>query len=66
VGLDAALGRTTGGTPLVNALQAQDYVSYLPGTPDRDFDRRLMTWLLVLICGVLSLEWLVRRLSKLA
>jgi hypothetical protein len=66
VGLDAALGRASGGTPLVKALQAQDYVSYLPGTPDREFDRRLMTWLLVLICGVLSLEWLVRRLSKLA
>jgi hypothetical protein len=47
-------------------LSPQDQVSVLPGTPDRDFDRLLMTWLIGLICGILSMEWLIRRLSKLA
>jgi hypothetical protein len=65
VGLDAAT-RPAGGSPLASTLQAQDYVTYLPGTPDRSFERRLMAWLLAVICGLLCLEWLVRRLSKLA
>ncbi len=65
VGLAAAT-RLAGGSPLASTLQAQDDVTYLPGTPDRSFERRLMAWLLAVICGFLCLEWLVRRLSKLA
>jgi hypothetical protein len=66
VGIDAALGRSGGQPPLINVLQPQDQVSYLPGLPDTDFERRLMGWLMALICGMLSLEWLIRRLSRLA
>jgi hypothetical protein len=66
VGLNAALGRAHGQPPLASALQPQDQVSYLPGLPDADFEERLMIWLMALICGALSLEWLVRRLSRLA
>jgi hypothetical protein len=67
VGLDAAVNRSgTGRPPLASVLSPQDQVSVLPGTPDRDFDRLLMTWLIGLICGILSMEWLIRRLSKLA
>lgn len=51
---------------LVELLKPQDQRNVLPGTPDRGFDRLLMTWLMGLICGVLCLEWLLRRLSKLA
>lgn len=51
---------------LVQLLKPQDQRNVLPGTPDRTFDRLLMTWLMGLICGVLCLEWLLRRLSKLA
>ena len=40
--------------------------TYLPGTPDRKFQLKLRTWLLALIAGTLSIEWLIRRLSKLA
>jgi hypothetical protein len=55
------------GTPALAAqLQPQDQTTTIPGTPDRLFDRLLMTWLMGLITGVLSLEWLLRRLSKLA
>ena len=67
VGLGAALGKDGAGRPsLTTLLKAQDQVTVLPGTPDRNFERLLMGWLMGLICGVLCLEWLLRRLSKLA
>ena len=64
VGLGAAVG--TGRAPLARILQPQDQVSYLPGSRDKKFEQILMTWLMVLICGALALEWLVRRLVRLA
>jgi len=66
VGVGAAVGQTGGQPPLASTLVPQDFVTYLPGTPDRDFERRLMAWLMGLICGVLAFEWLLRRLSRLA
>ena len=51
---------------LYQELAPRDQTTYLPGRPDMDFQRLLMTWLMGLICGALCLEWLVRRLSKLA
>lgn len=66
VGIEAATGRGGGSTPLVSELKPQDQITYLPGLPDPDFERRLMAWLMALICGALSLEWLFRRLSRLA
>lgn len=67
VGFDAALNRGGAGrAPIASILEPQDQVTYLSGTPDKQFERVLMTWLMALICGVLCLEWLIRRLSKLA
>jgi hypothetical protein len=66
VGLASASGSGTGNPGLASQIQPQDQVTVLPGTPDRNFERQLMGWLLGLICGVLCLEWLLRRLSKLA
>ncbi len=67
IGLDAAMNRGgTGVPPLANLLEPQDQVTYLAGSPDREFERQLMGWLMGIICGVLCLEWLIRRLSKLA
>lgn len=66
VGFDAATNRTGDGRSLVQAVEPQDQVTFLPGTPDRRFERALMGWLMGLLCGVLSLEWLIRRLSRLA
>ena len=65
VGLAVATGER-GGVSLANQIAAKDQVTYLPGTPDRRFERQLMTWLMTLICGTLSLEWLLRRIYKLA
>ena len=65
VGMSAAMGRA--GVPaLAKQLVSKDRVTYLPGTPDKQFEARLMSWLLLLICSALCLEWLIRRLSKLA
>jgi len=66
VGIDSAVGRGSGQPGIVSQLKPQDQSTPLPGTPDRKFEQLLMTWLMGLICGVLCLEWLLRRLSKLA
>jgi len=47
-------------------ITARDQQTDLPGTPDREFEERLMAWLIALISGVLCFEWIIRRLSKLA
>jgi hypothetical protein len=65
-GLQAARRQAGGQPPLVNRLTPQDQVTYIPGKRDETFERILMTWLLAIICGALALEWLVRRLAKLA
>ena len=66
VGIAAAMNRGgTGVPPLANLVEPQDQVTFLAGSPDRDFERQLMGWLMGIICGVLCLEWLIRRLSKL-
>jgi hypothetical protein len=72
VGMEAAMtgytrpGEASSVPSLFDALVPQDQKTPLPGTPDRGFKRLLSTWLLALIAGVLSLEWLIRRLGKLA
>jgi hypothetical protein len=67
VGVSAAMHRQGAGTaPVYDLLDAQDQETYLPGTLDKNFQKLLMTWLLGLICGVLFLEWLIRRLRRLA
>jgi len=53
-------------SPLVGTIAAQDQISYVSGAADRTFDRALTGWLLTFICGALSLEWLLRRLHRLA
>jgi hypothetical protein len=51
---------------LAELVAPQDQETTLPGTPDVDFEEQLMAWLIGLISGVLCLEWLFRRLSRLA
>jgi hypothetical protein len=66
IGLEAALNRSGAGRSLANVIEPQDQTTYLPGKLDDKFERVLMIWLLALISGLLCLEWLIRRLSKLA
>lgn len=66
VGFETALAMTDSRSAVASLLRPQDQVTVLPGTPDRQFDRQLMTWLLGVIAAVLSTEWLIRRLIRLA
>lgn len=56
--------RIAGG--LTSAIAPRDQVHFLPGSADRNFQQRLMGLLMAWIVGCLSLEWLIRRISKLA
>ncbi len=51
---------------IVALIEPQDQVAYLPGSPDRVFQLRWLGWLMAWIAGCLSLEWLSRRLHRLA
>jgi hypothetical protein len=65
--IDAAMNR--GGTnraTLASVVEPNDQTIFLPESVDNRFDKKLMGWLMVLIVGVLSFEWLIRRLSRLA
>jgi hypothetical protein len=63
-GLAAAGG--AGDNHLVSAISPNDQETVMSGSPDRRFKEMLMGWLMALLVGVLSMEWLIRRLSKLA
>jgi hypothetical protein len=61
----AAVGGA-GDNHLVSAISPNDQETVMSGSPDRRFKEMLMGWLMALLVGVLSMEWLIRRLSKLA
>jgi hypothetical protein len=65
VGADAVLG-AHGMPPLVKQLRDRTEVTYLAGVTDRQFEHDWLQGLLIAVCSVLCLEWLIRRLSKLA
>ena len=51
---------------LAKLIAPQDQETFLTGTMDRFFQRKLMMWLLAVLTITLSTEWTVRRLHKLA
>jgi von Willebrand factor type A domain len=66
IGVSAALGDNGKLPPLVGQLKDRSRETPKSGDIDKDWERLWMTWLLCGICGFLCLEWLVRRLSRLA
>jgi len=58
------------GADQVDRLAAQlpdaTQISYETGILDRTWETKWMRWMMVLVCGCLCLEWLLRRLLKLA
>jgi hypothetical protein len=78
----AALSRDTGGiyyAQIASATDGDDSLRPLPevipnraevktmrGAPDKEFTERQMHWLLAVVAGALFVEWIVRRLSRLA
>ncbi|HZZ30272.1 MAG TPA: VWA domain-containing protein [Pirellulales bacterium] len=65
IGVSAALGPRSG-KPLVGQLEDKTQETYVPGQKDRGWEEQWMHWLLGMIAGCLCLEWLVRRLCRLA
>lgn len=51
---------------LVQKIEPQPQLTVLPGTPDRDFETRRNATLMWLLCSMLTMEWVVRRLHRLA
>jgi hypothetical protein len=65
VGMPSAAGR--GPEPsLASRIDPRDRLTPLPDLPDKRFDEQLAAWLIGLVAGALCLEWLIRRVSKLA
>jgi hypothetical protein len=67
IGMDRALG-VGQSRSLVSLLETRDQTrkTYQTGARDPEWDRNWMTSLLVFIVGVLCLEWIIRRLFRLA
>lgn len=60
---------TRGGSgipPLATQLKDRTRTSYLIGPPDRLWEQTWLQWLLAGVCGILCLEWLLRRFWRLA
>ncbi len=64
--LDAAIHGDGTLKPLGQAIESRAEVKFVKGAPDQDFARRQMHWLLGIIAGSLFLEWIVRRMNRLA
>ena len=65
IGFDEALGPTSK-DPLLDRIKDKTKTIVLTEIPNPDWQRNWMTWMLLAICGLLCIEWLIRRLAKLA
>lgn len=64
--IDAETTNTTIATNLISWLRPQPQTSVLPGTPDVAFNQRRNAVLMWLIATLLTMEWVIRRLHRLA
>jgi hypothetical protein len=66
-GCDQAVATDDSGNLILAAsIPEQDQVVYSPGTPDREFQLRWLGWLMIWIAASLAVEWLSRRVHRLA
>ncbi len=66
IGVSSARGDDSRLPSLASQLKDQSRLTPKSGDIDKPWEKLWMTWLLCGICGVLCLEWLIRRLSRLA
>jgi hypothetical protein len=52
--------------PIAGQLKDRTKTSILIGKPSQTLEEEFLKWAMFSLCGVLCLEWLIRRLSKLA
>jgi hypothetical protein len=64
--VSAAIDGDDATRPLDQVIQSREEVKFVKGAPDEDFARAQMHWLLAIIAGSLFVEWIVRRLNRLA
>ncbi len=63
---DAAI-HGEGATPaLGHAIKSRAEIKLVKGAPDKQFAKAQMQWLLTIIAGSLFIEWIVRRMNRLA
>jgi hypothetical protein len=64
---DLAVALSDTATPsLADLLKDVSHTDRIPMAPKPEDDEKLLKWMLLALCGVLCLEWTVRRLAKLA
>ncbi len=51
---------------LPSLIEPQPQLTILPGTPDREFEERRNASLMWVLCSLLTMEWMIRRLHRLA
>jgi hypothetical protein len=56
----------SGDHPLVNELKDRTTTVIQPESPDPKSEESWLRWMMIALCGLLCLEWLIRRLLKLA
>jgi hypothetical protein len=64
--LDSAIHGEGSDPPLAQAIKSRAEVKVVKGAPDKKFAQAQMHWLLGVIAGSLFLEWIVRRVNRLA
>jgi hypothetical protein len=64
--LDTAIRGDTTTIPLGQAIKSKAEIKLVKGAPDKDFAQAQMHWLLGIIAGALFVEWILRRLNRLA
>jgi hypothetical protein len=63
---DAAIRGDGETKPLRDVIASRAEVKLMKGAPDEKFAEAQMNWLLGIIAGALFIEWIVRRLNRLA
>jgi hypothetical protein len=65
--IDQAIhGAGANALPLSQSIKSRAEVKFVKGTPDKQFAKSQMQWLLALIAGSLFFEWIIRRINRLA
>jgi hypothetical protein len=64
--LDTAIKGDASTPPLSQAIKSRAEIKLVKGAPDKEFAQAQMHWLLGIIAGSLFVEWIVRRLNRLA
>lgn len=65
-GLDSAVFGNPSLKGVAEQIPSKAETRIIRGAPDPEFARRQSLWILGVFCGALSLEWLLRRICKLA